>query len=394
MNNRLTIQDLAGLLAEYTRKDKQYCERFLREFITVISEGVFTDKLVKVKGLGTFKIILVEKRESIHVNTGERFLIPAHYKFSFLPDKELREQVNKPFSFFETTELQEDVDFTDLDVIPGEPEDNDKEAESVEEVLLENKSLQKSVEESVSRLNMKEETVSQQLEEGILEKVSELESDPDTVESKSQRDITSAEIQAPIELGTKDPIALSTQEEQNKTRRTFKKPMIVLAAISAILLLFNAYLYFKCDFFTDGKMIESEEIEKVIVVVDSEVDSVMSGIVVDTTTMINLIDSLPKEIIQKKEDKLIDKRPEVIAEVKIERGSRLTMIALKYYGHKLYWVYIYEYNKAIIADPNNIPIGTIIKIPAPEIYNINRKDRATLEKAAIRQTEILNGLTK
>ena len=394
MNNRLTIQDLAGLLAEYTRKDKQYCERFLREFITVISEGVFTDKLVKVKGLGTFKIILVEKRESIHVNTGERFLIPAHYKFSFLPDKELREQVNKPFSFFETTELQEDIDFTDLDVIPGEPEDNDKEAESVEEVLLENKSLQKSVEESVSRLNMKEETVSQQLEEGILEKVSELESDPDTVESKSQRDITSAEIQAPIELGTKDPIALSTQEEQNKTRRTFKKPMIVLAAISAILLLFNAYLYFKCDFFTDGKMIESEEIEKVIVVVDSEVDSVMSGIVVDTTTMINLIDSLPKEIIQKKEDKPIDKRPEVIAEVKIERGSRLTMIALKYYGHKLYWVYIYEYNKAIIADPNNIPIGTIIKIPAPEIYNINRKDRATLEKAAIRQTEILNGLTK
>ena len=394
MNNRLTIQDLAGLLAEYTRKDKQYCERFLREFITVISEGVFTDKLVKVKGLGTFKIILVEKRESIHVNTGERFLIPAHYKFSFLPDKELREQVNKPFSFFETTELQEDIDFTDLDVIPGEPEDNDKEAESVEEVLLENKSLQKSVEESVSRLNMKEETVSQQLEEGILEKVSELESDPDTVESKSQRDITSAEIQAPIELGTKDPIALSTQEEQNKTRRTFKKPMIVLAAISAILLLFNAYLYFKCDFFTDGKMIEGEEVEKVIVVVDSEVDSVMSGIVVDTTTMINLIDSLPKEIIQKKEDKPIDKRPEVIAEVKIERGSRLTMIALKYYGHKLYWVYIYEYNKAIIADPNNIPIGTIIKIPAPEIYNINRKDCATLEKAAIRQTEILNGLTK
>lgn len=394
MNNRLTIQDLAGLLAEYTRKDKQYCERFLREFITVISEGVFTDKLVKVKGLGTFKIILVEKRESIHVNTGERFLIPAHYKFSFLPDKELREQVNKPFSFFETTELQEDVDFTDLDVIPGEPEDNDKEAESVEEVLLENKSLQKSVEESVSILNMKEETVSQQLDEGILEKVSELESDPDTVESKSQRDITSAEIQAPIELGTKDPIALSTQEEQNKTRRTFKKPMIVLAAISAILLLFNAYLYFKCDFFTDGKMIEGEEVEKVIVVVDSEVDSVMSGIVVDTTTMINLIDSLPKEIIQKKEDKPIDKRPEVIAEVKIERGSRLTMIALKYYGHKLYWVYIYEYNKAIIADPNNIPIGTIIKIPAPEIYNINRKDRATLEKAAIRQTEILNGLTK
>ena len=60
MNNRLTIQDLAGLLAEYTGKDKQSTERFLREFIVVISEGVQTDKLVKVKGLGTFKIVLVE----------------------------------------------------------------------------------------------------------------------------------------------------------------------------------------------------------------------------------------------------------------------------------------------------------------------------------------------
>ena len=93
MNNRLAIQDLAGLLAEYTGKDKNSSERFLREFIAVVSEGVYTDKLVKVKGLGTFKIIPVEKRESIHVNTGERFVIPEHYKFSFLPDKELRELV-------------------------------------------------------------------------------------------------------------------------------------------------------------------------------------------------------------------------------------------------------------------------------------------------------------
>ena len=116
MNSRLTIQDLAGLLAERTGKDRSSSEQFLREFITIVSQGVFTDKIAKVKGLGTFKIVLVEKRESIHVNTGERFTIPAHYKFSFLPDKELRELVNKPFSFFETEELNEGVDFTALDI--------------------------------------------------------------------------------------------------------------------------------------------------------------------------------------------------------------------------------------------------------------------------------------
>ena len=74
MNNRLTIQDLAGLLAEYTGKDKKNTERFLREFIQIVTEGVYADKLVKVKGLGTFKVIPVEKRESIHVHTGEHGL--------------------------------------------------------------------------------------------------------------------------------------------------------------------------------------------------------------------------------------------------------------------------------------------------------------------------------
>jgi len=115
MNNRLTIQDLAGLLAKQTGKEKKSIELFLREFISVITEGVFTDKLVKIKGIGTFKIVLVEKRESVHVNTGERILIPAHYKFSFAPDKELKEEVNRPFSIFETIELNDGVDFTELD---------------------------------------------------------------------------------------------------------------------------------------------------------------------------------------------------------------------------------------------------------------------------------------
>ena len=127
MNNRLAIQDLAGLLAEYTGKDKNSSERFLREFIAVVSEGVYTDKLVKVKGLGTFKIIPVEKR----------VVIPEHYEFSFLPDKELRELVNKPFSFFETTELRENVDFTDMDVVLDEPDIKETEDESIEEMIPE-----------------------------------------------------------------------------------------------------------------------------------------------------------------------------------------------------------------------------------------------------------------
>lgn len=387
MNNRLTIQDLAGLLAEYTGKDKQSSEQFLREFIDIISEGVFTDKLVKVKGLGTFKIIPVEKRESIHVNTGERFLIPAHYKFSFLPDKDLREQVNKPFSFFETTELQEDVDFTDLDVDSGGLEDKEIETESVEEVIPEEKTIQNPVEEPIPVSQPELKPVLAQSEEFVVESVPVLEQEVQLDSSESN----STELPQEKKNETVyEPI----QKKSVRPKRSYKKAMIVLAIISSILLLFNAYLYFKCDFITEGNIVEPCVEKELVSNVDSQKDSVISIVEVDTIVKVDSVESLQKEIIQEKENKPIEKRPEVIAEVKIEPGSRLTVIALKYYGHKLFWVYIYEYNKAIIADPNNIPIGTIIKVPAPEIYNINRKDRATLERAAIRQTEILEGLTK
>ena len=133
MNNRLNTQELAELISQYTSKDKKEVEAFLREFVALVVDGVCRDQVVKVKGVGTFKIIQVEKRESIHVNTGERFLIPAHYKFSFLPDKDLREQVNKPFSIFETTEIGDDVDYASFQESDNREEGDEE--ESVEEVM-------------------------------------------------------------------------------------------------------------------------------------------------------------------------------------------------------------------------------------------------------------------
>ena len=80
-----------------------------------------------------------------------------------------------------------------------------------------------------------------------------------------------------------------------------------------------------------------------------------------------------------------------LGKVTIRHGDRLTLIAMKYYGNKLFWVYIYQHNKAIIDDPNNIPIGTEIEIPPPELYGIDSKSRISREKAAALQTEILTG---
>ena len=379
MNNRLTIQDLAGLLAEYTGKDKNSSERFLREFIAVVSEGVYTDKLVKVKGIGTFKIIPVEKRESIHVNTG---VIPEHYKFSFLPDKELRELVNKPFSFFETTELRENVDFTDMDVVLDEPDIKETEDESIEEMIPEEKHLPEEEPVVFSEegsavppeedpvVFSEEEPAGQPEDEGMdtLEPVVDEHSDNSGPDSPSEE----------VETGP---------DAERKKPRT--KRIAVVSMFVFLLMLFNIGLYLnRAYFFKKGK--EPLRIDTVF----PKGETVATEAVPDTTIVFANEDSsqtVGETTVENPEVEPEATSPKVIARVKIEPGSRLTLISLKYYGSKLFWVYLYEYNRAVITDPNNVPIGTVIEVPAPEMYGIDRRDRSSIEKAAARQTEILSG---
>lgn len=382
MNNRLAIQDLAGLLAEYTGKDKNSSERFLREFIAVVSEGVYTDKLVKVKGLGTFKIIPVEKRESIHVNTGERFVIPEHYKFSFLPDKELRELVNKPFSFFETTELRENVDFTDMDVVLDEPNIKETEDESIEEMIPEEKHLPEEEPVVFSEegsavppeedpvVFSEEEPAGQPEDEGMdtLEPVVDERSDSSGPDSPSEE----------VETG------LDAERKKPRTKRIAVVSMFVF-----LLMLFNIGLYLNRTYF-----FEKEKEPLRIDTVFPKGETVATEAVPDTTIVFANEDSsqtVGETTVENPEVESEAVSPKVIARVKIEPGSRLTLISLKYYGSKLFWVYLYEYNRAVITDPNNVPIGTVIEVPAPEMYGIDRRDRSSVEKAAARQTEILSG---
>jgi hypothetical protein len=79
----------------------------------------------------------------------------------------------------------------------------------------------------------------------------------------------------------------------------------------------------------------------------------------------------------------------VIARVKLERGSRLTLLALKYYGNKMFWVYIYDFNKGKIgSNPDNIPAGTELQIPAKHVYGIDANNAASVEKARLLQSKI------
>ena len=106
MSEKLTIQDLARGAAEKLNMTKGNAEEFVREFFQLIADALHQDKYVKVKGLGTFKLIEVDSRASVNIKTGERFEIQSHTKVSFTPDAGLRDVINRPFAHFESVPLQ------------------------------------------------------------------------------------------------------------------------------------------------------------------------------------------------------------------------------------------------------------------------------------------------
>ena len=120
MGSKITLNELVDLLAKKAHMSKREAQQFIAAVIETIQEGVNADKQVKIKGLGTFKVVDVDARESVNVNTGERVTIEGHQKLSFTPDPSMKELVNRPFSQFETVVLNEGVEF-DEDMLEEPP---------------------------------------------------------------------------------------------------------------------------------------------------------------------------------------------------------------------------------------------------------------------------------
>lgn len=128
---KLYLSEMSAVLAEKHGIDRRKAQRFVTSVVSVVQSGLEADRMVKIKGLGTFKVIDVEARESVNVNTGERLVIDGHSKLTFLPDNAMKELVNKPFSQFETVVLNDGVTFNeDPEEEPTIPEVEEPEEES------------------------------------------------------------------------------------------------------------------------------------------------------------------------------------------------------------------------------------------------------------------------
>ena len=174
MNEKLNIQDLIDTLAERHGMSKKNADSFVKEFFQLIEESLEKDKYVKIRGLGTFKLIDVGSRESVNVNTGERFEIQGHTKVSFTPEPALKDIINRPFSHFETVVLN------DATVLEDTLQENDSEDDEDTEI----KTPEQEVEEKVALVE--EATIEEPLVETVVEEPL-VKPEPEVEEEKPEK---------------------------------------------------------------------------------------------------------------------------------------------------------------------------------------------------------------
>lgn len=383
MNEKLNIQDLIDLLAEKHGMSKKNADSFVKEFFQLIEEALEKDKYVKIKGLGAFKLIDVESRESINVNTGERFEIQGHTKVSFTPEPALKDIINKPFSHFETVVLNDDT------VLEDTPIDNGNEDEEETE---------QRTEECVPGVTEKSQDVTEAAvdtsEEAVTLEEMEIRSEEVTV-CPGEEIAETPSVVSEEAAGAEETEVVKTEVPAESSTMKYFIGIVVLV----VLLCSGAvvYLYYP-DLF--DKLSTKPPVEEIVdAKVNKQTDNKVltdSISVKDTTAVAKADTAVPKKpvdkpVIKKPDATVVAKQPVVVAAsasqspkqsgaayipdstnytivgteatYTIQPGETLTKVALRFYGTKALYPYIVKHNPNVIKKPNNVPAGTTIKIP-------------------------------
>ena len=390
MNERLTIQDLTDLLAAKHSMTKKDAEAFVKEFFLLIEQALESENTVKIKGLGTFKLIDVDSRESVNVNTGERFQIKGHTKVSFSPDANLRDTINKPFAHFETVVLNENTVLEDTpieeteeeesgeEVIPtvipepiepqSQPKEEEKEEMSLTEIqpIVEPRSIEpqsvvvepKTVPVEKKEIITAEEIIEQELLRANLKPESTIVlSQEGKNEMKKGAEVAQTAIQPTPQKNIPD----SSVKEKSPV------PYLITIIILVLLLCGGVVLFI---YYPEVQL--SDTIEQ---------DSVKDIKPETPKTSITPTPVVPqkKEAVTpaKTENKVIRQQPSTSVyldsasykitgtktKYTVKEGETLTRVSLRFYGTKAMWPYIVKHNPDVIKNPNNVPYGTTIKIP-------------------------------
>lgn len=220
---KISFFEVAQVLVEHKGLEKGIAKEFVKTMFDIILERLTTDQLVKVRGLGTFKVVGVDSRESVNVTTGERFVIEGHSKITFTPDSTMKELINKPFSQFETVMLNDGVNFADN---KAEEKAGEEPAPVVEEVpapVIEEEPAPVVEEEPAPKI-VEEEPAPETVEEEPAPETVEEEPAPETVEEEPAPEIVEEE-PAPV---------VEEEPEGSRLPSHFKPVLIHLIYITVV----------------------------------------------------------------------------------------------------------------------------------------------------------------
>lgn len=476
MNDKFTLEELSRLLASRHRMEETDADAFVAGFFALIEECLKKERYVRIKGLGTFKLVDVEPRTIVDVNSGEKKNIASYSKISFTPEASLRDAVNKPFSHFETVILNENTHFDDIDETEVESSDssdssdlsdlsdssdlydssdsngssdlNDsfdrsesEAAEGVEEMsAIENYSNQsleteteaesESESESESKVDVSDETVAEGGVQSEVELESKIEAKPEVRDDSEVRAESDIEAESEVEFSKKTghgPIPTYRMEEDPEQSASGKKrfvtPWCMIATVLFVGIIVGGGVVWSLlsgrryipeevmEYISENKILSdtvdnrksvvrsgipdtvsvSESVSTSESVSAFETDSVLKSDSVPGTDVVPETDVVPgtypalgsdvdsehksepdssdseqKDNVKYLTDTVRYKIVGTMGTHTIEKGNTLAKVAYNFYRNKKLWPYIVKHNKDIIKNPDNVPIGTVIKVPMLE----------------------------
>ena len=384
--NKLTLNNIAKVLVEKNGLEPKEAMMFTTAMFDLIHDRLNEEGIVKVKGLGTFKMIRVEARESINVRTGERVLIDSHAKITFTPDAVMKELVNKPFSQFETVVLNDDVEFTDMKSEETTDETNNSEqSESLVDVVSEGGTPEPAPEPAP-------EPVAEPTPVVAPEPVAEVAPEPTPVVApEPTREVPEPTVPSADEESEENTSAVQTcyeeDEEESHWHRNIGWAFLVLVLMAASAV--GGYLYGVGQIPSQTAMADTVSAVKVNpVVTDTLVNDSLKADSVAVKTEAKHEDKAASEEQpqEKTSQNLHDKYAEMDArvrtgaykitgldrEVKVRAGDNLKRIARRELGSDDMVCYIEVFNKMNASA--ELKEGQTIKIPALKLKKKKQRD--------------------
>lgn len=348
MADKIKISAIVDLLSAECNVSKSDAAQFVSAFQTLFEEILLRDKILKINDIGTFRVEETKPRRSVDINTGQTIEIPSHSRITFTPAASLATAVNSDLAHLTTFDLDMD---TNTDTPMTEPTPNDAPLQRLTSDAIGIRSLLDEIQ------NVPEAAPS----DTEPEPQPEAQPEPSPKEETKPRHDTPVDTDTAVVDGTAAVAAIN--REDNRGMRTSNAFWLSVAAVLTLLII-GIVVWNNRDFF-------------------SPTPSSAPITVTDTITASAAVtDTMPVKSEEPDEAESLDEIPQTyIDTATLREGSRLTLLALKYYGHKDFWVYIYQANRDIITNPNDIKTGTRLRIPKMPEHLVDPNSTEALQYA-------------